>query len=112
MNDFNTKDQGSGPNRELPEIDMDGQISSPWNVRLIKLLAETAIASYQNVSGLRQLPVRSQLYYEDLVKDHIDRAKTAWRKLQPQELPLRQGTPEEIRNRLVDKRWKARKFVG
>ena len=112
MNDFNTKDQGSGPNRELPEIDMDGQISSPWNVTLIKLLAEEAMTALENVPGLSALPSRSPAYYEALVKDQIERARTVWRKAQPQKLADgKEETLEETRKRLTDASDKREKSV-
>jgi hypothetical protein len=102
VNNFNTKSRGDGPNVELPEIDMDGKISSPWNVRLTKLLAEMAMNSVQNMSGLGQLPVRSLPYYEELVKDQIERARTARRKVQPQGLRSEQGGNPRGKSKQID----------
>jgi len=102
VNAYNKLAQGDGPSLVLPEIDMDGKISSPWNVRLIKLLAEEAITTQQKLPDLEELPIRPQAYYEDLVKDHIERARTAWKKMQPQILASGQvETSEQVKSRLA-----------
>jgi len=103
VDEYNNLERGDGPNPVLPEIDMDGRISSPWNVNLIKLLAGEAMAARETVPGLSALPNRSRAYYEALVKDQIERARTAWRKAQPQKLASgKEETLEETQNRLAD----------
>ena len=102
MNAYNNLGQGDGPSLSLPKIDMDGKISSPWNVKLIKLLAEEAMTIRQELPDLEELPIRSQAYYEDLVKDHMERARTAWKKTQPQTLASGQvETSEQVKSRLA-----------
>jgi len=102
VNAYNKLAQGDGPSLVLPEIDMDGKISSPWNVKLIKLLAEEAIATHQKLPDLEELPIRPQAYYEDLVKDHMERARAAWKKMQPQILASGQvETSEQVKSRLA-----------
>jgi hypothetical protein len=102
VNAYNNLAQGGGPNLLLPKIDMDGKISSPWNVKLIKLLAEEAIATREKLPDLEELPIRSKAYYEDLVKDHMERARTAWKKIQPQILASGQvETSEQVKSRLA-----------
>lgn len=82
---------------------MDGKISSPWNVKLIKLLAEEAMVTRQDLPELKELPIRSQSYYEDLIKDQMERARAAWKKAQPKKLASGQEeTPEQIQSRLAD----------
>lgn len=103
MDAYNTLAQGDGPTLSLPAIDMDGKISSPWNVKLIKLFAEEALATRQDLPDLKELPIRSQSYFEDLVKDQMERARAAWKKAQPQKLASGQEeTPEQIQSRLID----------
>lgn len=79
---------------------MDGKISSAWNVKLIKILTEEAMTTQQELPDLKELPIRSKAYYQDLVKDQMERARTAWKKIQPQTLASGQvETPEQVKRR-------------
>ncbi|KIM34861.1 hypothetical protein M413DRAFT_434962 [Hebeloma cylindrosporum] len=74
-NAYNGLGQGDGPNLLVPEIDMDGKISSPWNVKLIKLFAQETMAVLQELPQLEEFPIRTQAYFEDMVRDHMERAQ-------------------------------------
>jgi hypothetical protein len=84
---------------------MDGRISSPWNVILIKLLAEEAIAVRDGIPAITWPYSAShsiQAYYENLVKDEIERARTTWKKAQPKRLASGgEETPTQTQNRVA-----------
>lgn len=73
--------QGPDPNNLL--IDMAGKISSKWNKKLASVLKDAFRAHISEGTAWKDLPHRSDAYWEDLAVDHITRARTAWNEAQP-----------------------------
>jgi len=87
--------------KPVPEdlhIDMEGSISSPWNIQLIEILEKNIRAA----AAEEKLPKRSQAYTYDLAKARIRMLKSVWTNVQPKiDAEGKVETPEKLEARLL-----------
>lgn len=75
---------GGGPNIEDLQIDMRGQISSPWNkVVAAILLRELRMMQTNEPEAWDDLPERCDQYFLKMIKKKLERGRNVWRKAQP-----------------------------
>lgn len=92
-------DGGDGPNINDLHLDMQGSYSSEWNKRAFDLLLGEVRNRRDREGWL--LPMRSDRYFEELIRDRFKRLRIVWHRGQCRPVAGGRETPAEAERRMV-----------
>lgn len=72
-----------GPDENDLRIDMTGKIASLWNTKVMEILLDAVLTRKGTGTAWEDLPDRSNDYFAEIIRDHVQRARTTWRNAQP-----------------------------
>jgi hypothetical protein len=103
-------DVGDGPDRDNLLFDLAGRHDSPWNKRVIEILADRLEEQRSVLPRDKRPPKRPRWYTEDLLMEKFKRCKIFWSRALPRQTDsgIRESA-DELQRRLNETKEKASK---